>query len=77
MDILLNNDDLAFLDSQIKKMPFEYGHPLFQFFTAKIQQVKQAIDVAENTKAESAVDTDGGAEVPAQLPKKAVKLKKA
>lgn len=50
MEILLNNDDLTFLDNLIKKTPFEYAQPLFQFFSGKIQEIHAANQAVEQAK---------------------------
>lgn len=60
MEILLNNEDLAYIDGQIKKMEFQFAFPLFQFFTAKIQAVQQqnitaAQELEETKEAEAPV----------------------
>lgn len=46
MQLILNEQDIEQLNSMIKKTPFEFAYPLFQFFRNKISQQEQK----DNTK---------------------------
>jgi hypothetical protein len=50
MQLVLNNTDLEKLDGFIKKTPFEFAYPIFQFLTALIQQQAAKENVKEPTQ---------------------------
>lgn len=38
MNLTLTSEDLKVLDEMIRKTPFEYAFPIFQFLSGKVQE---------------------------------------